>query len=62
MRGHYKKGADMQTLANTPTAQINAEYDRAIRAAMSGQLTPAQRRQFATLRAEWRKRQGFYNN
>ena len=52
----------MQTLANTPTAQINADYNRAIRAAMAGGVTPAQRRQFYALRAEWRRRQELYNN
>jgi hypothetical protein len=52
----------MQGLQTRPTASINAEYDRLIRAIMAGDFPQSKRRYFYALRAEWRKRQTEYNN
>lgn len=52
----------MQTLANRTTADINAEYERLLRAMMAGEFPQSKTRYFYALRAEWRKRQELYNN
>jgi hypothetical protein len=51
----------MARLESLTTMEIDAEYNRLIRAIMAGNFPQSKRRYFYALRAEWRKRQQEYN-
>ena len=57
----YKKGDKMARLESLTTMEIDAEYNRLIRAIMAGDFPQSKRRYFYALRTEWQKRQQEYN-
>lgn len=51
----------MARLESLTTMEIDAEYNRLIRAIMAGNFPQSKRRYFYALRTEWQKRQQEYN-